>query len=273
MLDRSTRVGGAICPSGKTPTFRAAVIPMSTSTSSEIELQPVPFQDVIKEEIVDLIAKTQGKRPVSFLGVNAHTVYLAERDPEFREILAETYRFCDGFGLHLLAVLQGLPKPRNRNTPTDFMWDVFARLHGEGKTVYLVGDEPGVAEKFASLVEQRYSGLVCGFHHGFFQADSEEERAIVAAIEASGAHLLCVGMGQPRQEKWVHRLRAALRVSAVFYIGASMAFAIGARKRGPAWATGRGLEWLFRVLHEPRKMFSRYFVEIPWLMVRSISRR
>jgi N-acetylglucosaminyldiphosphoundecaprenol N-acetyl-beta-D-mannosaminyltransferase len=80
-------------------------------------------------------------------------------------------------------------------------------------------------------------------------------------------------MGQPRQEKWAHRLREELGCAAVLNLGASMAFAIGARKRGPSWATGRGLEWLFRVLAEPRKMFARYFVEIPWLVLCALRRR
>ena len=245
---------------------------MIQSVAQEVALRPVTLRDVPKEEIVETIAHARGGME-SFVGLNAHSVYLAERDAEFRNVLEGAYRFCDGFGVHLLAVLQGLPKPRNRNTPTDFMWDTFARLHDLGKTVYLLGDEPGVAEKFARLLETRHAGLVCGHHHGFFQADSDEERAIVEKINASGAHLLCVGMGQPRQEKWVHRLSDELLCPAALHIGASMAFAIGARRRGPAWATGRGLEWLFRVLHEPRKMFARYFVEIPWLIARALRQR
>jgi N-acetylglucosaminyldiphosphoundecaprenol N-acetyl-beta-D-mannosaminyltransferase len=218
-----------------------------------IDLKPVPIPDVSKEEIVDAIAEATGPLR-NFVAVNAHTLYLAERDAEFAAILRESERFCDGFGVHLLALAQGLPRPKHRNTPTDFMWDVFARLSALGKTVYLLGDEPGVTEKFAAVVGMRFPGLVCGFHHGFF------------------THLLCVGMGQPRQEKWAHRLRSELTCPAAFHIGASMAFAVGARRRGPQWATDHGLEWLFRVLAEPRKMFTRYFVEIPWLLIRAFLR-
>jgi N-acetylglucosaminyldiphosphoundecaprenol N-acetyl-beta-D-mannosaminyltransferase len=238
----------------------------------QVELRPVTLRDVSKEEIVDAIAAACG--PVeSFVGVNAHTVYLAERDANFREVLEGTWRYCDGFGVHLLAALQGLPKPKHRNTPTDFMWDVFARLHSLGRTVYLLGDEPGVAERFAQMLNERHPGLVIGHRNGFFEVNSAEEREIVAGICALRPHLLCLGMGQPRQEKWAHRLRGELGCAAVLNLGASMAFAIGARKRGPAWATGRGLEWLFRVLAEPRKMFSRYFVEIPWLVIRALRSR
>lgn len=234
-----------------------------------VALRPVALRDVSREQIVEAIATARG--PVeSFVGVNAHTVYLTEKDANFCAVIEEAYRFCDGFGVHLLAVLQGLPKPRYRNTPTDFMWDVFTQLDRLGKTIYLLGDERGVARDFALLLEKKYPGLVVGHHHGFFQAESEEERELVAQINACGAHLLCVGMGQPRQENWVHRLRGELRCAAALHLGASMAFAVGVRKRGPAWATGRGLEWLFRVGHEPRKMFARYFVEIPWLITRAI---
>jgi exopolysaccharide biosynthesis WecB/TagA/CpsF family protein len=235
-----------------------------------IDLQPVPIFDVPKNEIVEAIACAAGPLR-SFVGINAHSVYLLERDEAFRAVVDEAYRFCDGFGVHLLAMLQGLPRPKHRNTPTDFMWDVFARLSDEKKTVYLLGDEPGVAEKFAALLETRFPGLVCGFHHGFFKP--ADEPALVAEINARRPHLLCVGMGQPRQEKWAHRLRGELACPAAFHIGASMAFAVGARRRGPQRATDHGLEWLFRVLAEPRKMFTRYFVEIPWLVARALRRR
>lgn len=235
-----------------------------------VDLQPIPLLDISKDAIVAAIAAAAGTIH-SFVGVNAHTVYLAEHDPAFREVLSESYRFCDGFGVHLLARLQGLPRPRYRNTPTDFMWDVFARLAAEQKTVYLLGDEPGVVTEFARRLTGRFPGLVAGHQHGFFTA--VEEAALIAHINKCSPHLLCVGMGQPRQETWVYRRREELNCPAALHLGASMAFAIGARRRGPAWATNHGLEWLFRVLSEPRKMFSRYFVEIPWLVLRALRYR
>jgi exopolysaccharide biosynthesis WecB/TagA/CpsF family protein len=239
-------------------------------TYRTIDLKPVPIPDVSKAEIVEAIAGAAGPLR-NFVAVNAHTLYLAERDAEFGTILRESDRFCDGFGVHLLAIVQGLPRPQHRNTPTDFMWDVFARLSALGKKVYLLGDEPGVAKKFAETLEARFPGLVCGFHHGFFKP--EDEPALVAEINACRPHLLCVGLGQPRQEKWAYRLRNALTCPAAFHIGASMAFAVGARRRGPQWATDHGLEWLFRVLAEPRRMFTRYFMEIPWLVGRAVKCR
>ena len=238
----------------------------------EVPLWPLAFLDISKEEIVEAIA-TPREELRSFIAVNAHAVHLASVDAEFAALASRHFRFCDGFGVHLLCVVQGLPRPRHRATPTDFMWDVFARLHAEGKTAFLVGDEPGVAERFAERVNGRFPGLVVGCHHGFFAAGSSEEENVLTAINAARPHLLCVGMGQPRQEKWVERLRDRLPCPAAFHIGASMAFAVGARRRGPRWATDHGLEWLFRVLAEPRKMFSRYFLELPALVVRSAAHR
>jgi N-acetylglucosaminyldiphosphoundecaprenol N-acetyl-beta-D-mannosaminyltransferase len=245
---------------------------MVSTPPQALPFYPVAFPDVSGGEIIEAIAQAEG-RTTSFVCLNAHTVYLAERDAEFLKALGEAYCFCDGFGIHLLAMLQGLGKPLHRNTPTDFMWDVFARLHAEGKRVYLLGDEPGVAKEFAEKLDGRFPGLVCGFHHGFFAAGSAEEEGILREINERAPHLLCVGMGQPRQEMWVYRFRDRLRCPAALHLGASMAFAIGRRRRGPKWATDNGLEWLFRVLHEPGRMFSRYFVEIPWLAGRALLRR
>lgn len=234
-------------------------------------MKPVAFPDLSREEIAGEIARAMGTER-RFIAVNAHTVYLAERDAEFREILEQSDCFCDGFGVHLLSLLQGAGKPEHRNTPTDFMWLIFERLSALGKTVWLVGDEPGVAEEFARLVNSRHPGLILGSHDGYFAMGSADEDRILSEIHDAKPDLICVGMGQPRQEKWAYRLRGRLGCP-TFHIGASMAFAIGARRRGPKWATDHGLEWLFRVLHEPQRMFSRYFVETPWLAARAVRYR
>lgn len=246
---------------------------MKPASSQVIRFYPVSFRDASAEETVEAMVTATGEEPLSFVGLNAHTAYLAERDPEFVDVLRESYRFCDGFGIHLLCKLQGLGRPNHRSTPTDFMWEAFEAHATAGKKVFCLGDRPGVAEAFANLLNQRFPGLVCGWHHGFFAIGSAEESAVLAAIRDCAPHLLCVGMGQPRQEKWVHLRRKELRCRAAFHIGASMAFAIGDRRRGPKWATDHGLEWFFRVLAEPRAMFTRYFVEIPWLMARAIGYR
>ncbi len=240
---------------------------MRTPGAQVVDLRPVPLLDVSKSEIIEAIVSSRPPMR-SFVGVNAHSVFLAEHDATFREVLGRAYCFCDGFGVHLLARVQGLKRPRHRNTPTDFMWGTFARLAESGMTVYLLGDEPGVAEAFAREVEKRHPGLVSGHHHGFFAFGSAEEGKVIDEINGLRPHLLCVGMGQPRQEIWADERRNRLDCAATLHLGASMAFAVGARRRGPKWATDRGLEWAFRVLHEPRRMADRYFVEIPRLIAR-----
>lgn len=246
---------------------------MKPASPQVIQFHPVCFHDSSVEETVEAMVSACAGEPLSFVGLNAHTAYLAERDPDFAAVLKGAYRFCDGFGIHLLCWLQGLGRPRHRSTPTDFMWEAFRAHEVAGKKIYCLGDRPGVAEAFMRLVNRRFPGLVCGSHHGFFAIGSAEEKAVIEDINAHAPHLLCVGMGQPRQEKWVHLRREELHCRAAFHIGASMAFAIGERRRGPQWATDRGFEWLFRVLAEPRAMFTRYFVEIPWLIGRAIGHR
>lgn len=242
---------------------------MRESQAQAVRWGAAAFFDVSCEQIAEEIVTAEGSLQ-NFIAVNAHTLFLAERDAEFAEILRKSYGFCDGFGVHLLCILQGQPRPRNRTTPTDFMWLVFARLAAKGLRMYCVGDCPEVVAVFAEMVNTRHPGLVCGWRDGFFQSGSAEEAEILEDIRVRSPHLLCVGMGQPRQEKWANHHRDALPCAAAFHIGASMAFATGLRRRGPRWATDNGLEWLFRVINEPRRMFSRYFVEIPWLVRKAI---
>jgi exopolysaccharide biosynthesis WecB/TagA/CpsF family protein len=119
-------------------------------------------------------------------------------------------------------------------------------------------------------MEQRHPGVVAGFHNGFFKENSPEETAIVRQINRSGADVLVLCMGMPRQEFWAERHRNHLACSSILMAGASMAFLTGFRRRGPRWATDRGLEWFFRLAYEPLTMAPRYLFGLPRLLLQML---
>ncbi|MDE1170647.1 MAG: WecB/TagA/CpsF family glycosyltransferase [Verrucomicrobium sp.] len=227
---------------------------------------PVAFRDVTAAEIVAEVARPAGPAPRLFTALNAHALSLALQQPRFRDLLNRSHLcFCDGFGILLFCRLWGFGAPRHRNTPTDFLPALLERLAAEKKTVFLLGDTEAVAAAYARQLEARHPGLVCGWHSGFFPRGGEEEAALLARIAAARPHALLLGMGMPRQEYWAEDHQAALSCASVVMIGASMAFHTGSRRRGPRWATGRGLEGVFRLLLEPRVVWHRYLVELPRL--------
>lgn len=202
--------------------------------------------------------------------VNAHAINLALKDPEFLHILnAAHVCFCDGFGVKVLAELFRCGRIRDRTTMPGFVEEVAARLHSEGKRMFLLGDEPGVADAYAKKLEAQWPGVVAGTHHGFILRDPASEAEALSRMRAAKANVVTVGMGMPVQEKWVMKHMHDLPPARYMSVGAHYAWSTQNRKRGPAWATDNGLEWFFRLLYEPHRVWKRYIVGLPEVTVRT----
>jgi N-acetylglucosaminyldiphosphoundecaprenol N-acetyl-beta-D-mannosaminyltransferase len=204
--------------------------------------------------------------------VNVHAMNLAHRDPGFRAALQSAdLVFCDGYGVKWGARLAGVRIP-HRLTPPDWI-DAFATATAAaGQPVFALGDEPGVAEAFQSMLADRHPGYrAAGSHHGFF--DPHGEDAVIERINASGAVHLLVGMGMPRQELWLvanaHRLRPRVLVP----VGALFRWYTGVERRAPRWVTDSGLEWASRFVRHPVRHFRRYVLGNPAFIMRVIASR
>ena len=140
--------------------------------------------------------------------------------------------------------------------------DLFHRLlkmSGEkGYSVYLLGARPEIVEKTVAIVENTYPGLkIAGFHHGYFW---EDETAVVEDIRQSGAKLLFVAITSPKKENFIHTHRDALGVYFVMGVGGTFDVVAGKVSRAPLWMQAAGLEWFYRLIQEPRRMWKRYMV-------------
>lgn len=130
-----------------------------------------------------------------------------------------------------------------------------------GVRVYLLGGAPGVAQRAAENIEATWPEIeVVGMASPplGFERDAQLNADLVADINACQPDLLLVGLGAPKQEVWIHRHHAELTVSVALCIGATIDFLAGERSRAPRWMRRAGLEWLFRVLIEPRRLGRRY---------------
>jgi exopolysaccharide biosynthesis WecB/TagA/CpsF family protein len=185
---------------------------------------------------------------------NAHTANIARSNAEFAAALQQMTIFNDGVGVDLASrSLYGTAFPDNLNG-TDLTPRLLDGLP-TGTPVYLLGSPPGVAEQAAAALEGSHGISVVGTHHGFFAADEEEE--IVAAIRDSGARLVLVGMGNPRQEMWAARHSRAIKVP-LLCVGAFLDFSAGRISRAPALMRAMRVEWIYRLILEPRRMAKRY---------------
>lgn len=216
------------------------------------------------DEIVRLARETS---PAQVVTLGTEMVVYAQRDPEFRSVVnACALSLCDTVGLLAVARRRGA-QLRERVTGVELLELLCARAAQEQLPVFLFGGAPGVAADAAAILEVRFPGLiVAGTRNGFFTA--EENPAIVEEVRKSGARLLFVGLGSPRQEKWLAAHLRETNCPVGIGVGGSFDVVSGRVKRAPALWRRLGLEWLYRLIREPhrfrRQLALPYFV---WLIL------
>lgn len=211
----------------------------------------------------------EGQRPAVLAYANAHTLNVASRNQEFLRVLREADLVLnDGSGLALAARLRGQTFPANLNG-TDFTPKVLLAAADCGASVFLLGGAPGVAEAAAERLLADIPGLtVAGCAHGY--CDEAELPALLAAIRASNARLLLVGMGNPQQELWLAEHLADTGAVLGVAVGAFLDFAAQRVPRAPIWMRSAGIEWVYRLAREPRRLFGRYVAGNPLFLQRVV---
>jgi N-acetylglucosaminyldiphosphoundecaprenol N-acetyl-beta-D-mannosaminyltransferase len=202
---------------------------------------------------------------------NLHSVYLLHRRRKVREFYAAAHwTFIDGMPLVALGRLYGHPLEREqRVTMADWLPQLMELAADRGWRVFHLGSKDSVAEKCVAELRRRLPALQIESANGFFDArkNSTENEALLKRINAYRPDLLMVGMGMPRQEFWTQdnfdRLNAHVIMSSN---GAAMEYIAGAVPTPPRWMGRVGLEWAFRLMVEPRRLFGRYLVE-PWYLL------
>ena len=156
---------------------------------------------------------------------------------------------------------------RQRVYGPDLTLEVCRRAARENLPVFLYGSRPEVLDALAPELALRAPGLtICGFRPSLFRTSSDDEkRAIVEEIRASGAAIVLVGLGCPRQEVWVHEYAQDLGMP-LLAVGAAFDFHAGLLSQAPAWMQKRGLEWLYRLLAEPKRLWRRYLYLNPYFL-------
>jgi N-acetylglucosaminyldiphosphoundecaprenol N-acetyl-beta-D-mannosaminyltransferase len=206
--------------------------------------------------------------------VNAHAMNLAHEEPDFRGFLQKAdLVFCDGYGVKWLAGMMGINIPY-RLTPPDWIDDFASETAKAKQSVFVIGDQDGIAETFGRALEKTHPGYKhAGSHHGFFVKTGPENRTILDKINDSGATHLLVGFGMPLQERWIETNAQQLQVRVAVGVGALFRWYIEFEKRAPKWMTDNGLEWALRFLRHPKRHFRRYVVGNPLLLMRVLYAR
>lgn len=208
---------------------------------------------------MDAVIAADGRAYVTAAAVNL--VMSAHEDPETRAaVLGATLAVPDG--QPLVWALRALGNPgATRVYGPDLMAGFCARAASTGTPMYLYGGRtPQALELLKARLVGRFPGvrIVGGYSPPFRELTEAEEDEVIERIDSSGAAVVWVGTGQPKQEKWMLRMRPRLAAPLLVGVGAAFDFHAGLVPQAPAWMQRNGLEWVYRLAREPRRLWRRY---------------
>ena len=228
-----------------------------------VEVVGVPLAVVDYDRTLDWIeAMVADRRRCYVCACNTHTVTASHEDPELRAALLSSYALNVPDGMPLVWALNALGNSlRDRVYGPELMARAFARARSNGHRVYLYGGRDGDAlAQLGMNLRVRFPGvnIVGGYAPPFRPLTTEERSAIIDEINESEADVVWVGIGVPKQEKWMAAMRPHLEAPVLVGVGAAFDFHAGLVPQAPPLLQGAGLEWAYRLAHEPRRLWRRY---------------
>jgi exopolysaccharide biosynthesis WecB/TagA/CpsF family protein len=244
-----------------------------STSRAPLEILGVPIARLDVDAALDEIERLYEKpEPQLVAYANAHTLNLAHSDRSYRDLLRGAgIVLGDGAGVMIAARLHRAPLPANLNG-SDFNPRILQRAADRGWPAYLLGGQPGVADRAARRWQDAFPKLeIAGTADGFFPPERSAE--VAASIRRAGAGLVMVAMGNPLQERWLEEHLAATGARLGAGVGAFFDFSAGVVPRAPAWMNRAGIEWVYRLYQEPRRMWRRYVLGNPLFLLRVAKER
>ena len=212
------------------------------------------------DETVDEIEKILAKGvPTQHVVINASKVNLMEGDHELASIVNECPLInADGASIVWAAKKLGVPL-RERVTGIDLFQRLVGLASEKGYSIYLFGAKEEVVTKVKAIFEDRYPGIqIAGYRNGYFTEADEPQ--IVSDMAASGADMMFVAFSSPKKEYWVHKYIDQIGIPFVMGVGGSFDVVAGVTDRAPTWMQEHGLEWFYRFIQEPGRLWKRYII-------------
>ncbi|MDP4093054.1 MAG: WecB/TagA/CpsF family glycosyltransferase [Bacillota bacterium] len=235
-----------------------------------VDILGVPVDSVTmeqaKQKVIDYVHENNGTRMV--FTPNSEILMAAQRDPGLKDILKNAdLLVADGAGVVLAARILRLNIPE-KVSGIDLVKNLLQVSEKEGLSYFLFGSKPGVAEAAGEKMKETYGNIdIKGYRNGYFS--KEDEPQIVEQVNSSGADIILVALGAPKQEKWIYEYREALKAKVCIGIGGSLDVFAGNVKLAPDFFRNHGLEWLYRLCKEPRRY--KRMLDLPRFIFRVIA--
>jgi N-acetylglucosaminyldiphosphoundecaprenol N-acetyl-beta-D-mannosaminyltransferase len=220
-------------------------------------------------ELNALIARAIGNEKKTIIANhNLHSVYLFHHEAKMRAFYDRAdYTYIDGMPFVFWARLLGIKlKLKNRVTLLDWIAPLLTEAAKNNWRIFYLGGQNGVAEKALQKIIAEFPDLQLQCHHGYFEQQGAPNQEVLAKIREFRPHLLMVGMGMPLQECWIVDNYHDIAANVMLNAGACFDYLAGVISTPPRWLGRIGMEWIFRLLHEPRRLRRRYLWE-PWFIL------
>ncbi len=230
-------------------------------TSNRIQIMGCNVDNLSMEETLQVIdGFIRSGQPHQHVVVNVDKIVKAQHDEELRRIINEC-ALINADGMPVVWASRWLGKPlKERVAGVDLFESLMQRSARTGWRVYLLGARNEVVQGVKNLYERKYPGLtVAGARDGYWKAGEEE--LVAQQIAEARPDILFVAISSPKKEQFLGRYQAMMKVPFAMGVGGTFDVAVGKVKRAPVWMQRSGLEWFYRFLQEPRRMFRRYFIE------------
>ncbi len=241
-----------------------------------INLFSIPVDVLTMKETLDLVEDAiRDKKLIHHTVINAGKVSLMQKDPQLHKSVVEADVInADGMPIVWASRLAGKPLPERVNG-TNLMESLVELSHRKGYKIFFFGAKEAVVKAVVDRYSKQYSpAIIAGYRNGYFKQEDEEQ--IARTIRDSGANILFVAITSPIKENFLYGHKEILNsLNFVMGVGGSFDVASGLIKRAPVWMQNAGLEWFFRFLQEPRRMWYRYTVgnlHFIWLTAKEVFR-
>ncbi len=234
---------------------------------SKVNILGVPISNITNEHLLESFTERIGQKQKTQVCITpVNSVLAAIKDPQVLSIYnASEYVLCDGTPIKWAAGFLNTPIVE-RITGLDLLPNLVAHCAKHDFSIFLLGASPGVGEQLKKTIHAQYPHckVVGVYVPPFMKVFSEEENIkMIDAINAVSPDVLLVSLTAPKQDIWIaenlHRVNASIQIG----IGGAFEVMAGLAKRAPKWMHAAGLEWLYRFIQEPKRLFRRYFIEAP----------
>jgi N-acetylglucosaminyldiphosphoundecaprenol N-acetyl-beta-D-mannosaminyltransferase len=244
---------------------------MSAEQKNEIVICGTRIDNVTMVEAVERIGDlVRARKPSYAITPNVDHLVKLQQDADFRKIYSgASLVLADGVPLLWAAGFLGTPL-KEKVSGSDLVPELCEASAKKGHKLFLLGGRPGAADKAKEVLERRYPSIrivgTCCPPVGF-EKNQEESRKIDEAIRTAAPDIVLVGLGAPKQEKWIHQNSQRLEIPVSIGVGVTFEFIANMVQRAPKWMQSVGLEWFWRLVMEPKRLWRRYLVDDPKFFV------